>query len=317
MASHKLGITSEWRMYKPYEEPSPWRKNIILDAGLHDWLSSFQGLEYSPTTSDMLYTHIAVGNGNTPAVKTDLALDNETYRRAIASEYSTTADTSDPYNPFIILGIKIPTTEAMMVISEVGLRKEVMDNGYFFNRFLPTNVFGIPASVIKLPDEELVVQCKITLSNPAQVVQSSVELTDPHDEDYSEIRTVSSVKLLAGIEDIFSKNFGSPDVMVCSLGTSSTLPTASDSGVNTAIDHLSNVTTITRDVSITSTGASITKEIGFTDEYGYDVINGSSVSEFAIIGGGFDMHSSWTPAYVIDGYMVKFLSVYSKLEFTR
>lgn len=316
MGSNKVAILSEWRMFKKGDEhKSEWRKNMVLDSGLIDWLEDQRSLEFSSTSSDMQFISIAVGSGETAAVKTNTSLETETYRGTVEQEFSAVVNYDDPHNPYVILGIEIPAGTDMLVISEAGV---CSSDDVFFNRYVLDDGLGNPASTIKLPEDVLIVQCRITMSNPCELFTESVELTDDESPSYSQTRTFNSVMLVDGVKRLFTKDFARDTVWTASLGTSSATPTELDAGVTTPITAqvVSSDTNVTSP-SVTNTGALLYIKVTFTDEIFHHDFNGTSFSEFAITGGGIDFHSSWTPAFIMDGYMIHILDVYIEVEFTR
>jgi len=316
MGSNKVAISSDWRMFKKGDENNAeWHKNTVLDSGLIDWLTDQRSLEFSSTSSDMQFITIAVGSGETASLKTDTSLETETYRDTIVQEFSAVVNSDDPHSPYVILGIEIPAGTDMLVISEAGICSV---DDVFFNRCVLDDGFGNPASTIKLPEDVLIVQCRITMSNPCELFTEAVELTDENTLTYSQTRTFSSIMLVDGVKRLFTKDFGRDTVWTATLGTSSATPTELDTGVTTPIA----AQVVSSDVDwrapgLSTDGAHLHITAQINDDILHDDLNGTSFNEFAITGGGIDMHSSWTPAFVMEGYLVNILQVTIEVEFSR
>lgn len=319
MGSNIVAVSSYWRVFNKGEEPSnEWHKNMVLDTGLIDWLYDQRGLEYSSVSSDMQFTHIAVGSGNyTVPTKADVSLENELHKYAIDQEYSAAVNTDDPLNPYIILGAEIPSGTELLLIAEAGLCTSGVAPERFFNRHVFVNGLGIPAALIKLPEDVVIVQCKIVMSNSCELISENVEMTDPNDGTYSQTRTVNNIMLIDGIKRLFSKDFARDTKWSGTLGTNASTPTNLDIGVNTPLSANYTCDATIRHPEITSYGAKLSLSVSFISTNGPSGLHGLSINEFAIIGGGIDMHASWTPAFVMEGYMVCDLYVYIDVEFIR
>lgn len=319
MGSNIVSVSSYWRVFNKGEEPSSeWHKNMVFDTGLVDWLTDQRGLEYSAVSSDMQFTHIAVGSGNsTVPTKADVSLENELHKYAIDQEYSSAVNTDDPLNPYIILGAEIPSGTELLLIAEAGLCTSGEATEVFFNRHVFVNGLGVPTVSIKLPEDVVIVQCKIVMSNSCELISENVEVTDPNDGTYSQTRTVNNIMLVDGIKRLFSKDFARDTKWSGTLGTNASTPTNLDIGVNTPLSATYTSDAPNHLPEITSYGAKLSLSVSFVDPNGYPGLHGLSINEFAIIGGGIDMHASWTPAFVLEGYMVDVFVVHMDVEFIR
>ena len=223
-------LKSEWKVSITSNNIQPtvvdWSENVILDSGLDYWLDNFGVLQLPfSETEPMAFTHIALGDDNTPAVITDTALLNETYRSAITTTYSYDMNVDDPTAPYIILGAEIPSGTGTLSIKELGICNS---SDYFFNRLVITEV-------VKMPLDVVIIQCKITLTRLTELYNRSQQLfMNPfYGALTHSCRSYTCIfdETLAYLLGCNSTTFDM--VGTLELGSNTTRPTKSDGGVLT------------------------------------------------------------------------------------
>lgn len=236
MISNDVGIKAEWKIFSISKDGetsilSNMERNTILDAGLDYFISNIGTLQLPYSSSiPMMFDSIAVGDGVTPALISDVTLQNELYRYEIEEDYSLNVNNDDTANPFVTLGTIIPAGTSSFVISELGLCNA---NNILFNRFVIT-------PITKLPDDVLVIQCRITLSrisNSAEI-SSNVVIMHPFIGNTSAKYNVYNVLMDASLYGLLSSGPSSfTNTGILQIGTSLNIPTTSDTGVTELMEQ--------------------------------------------------------------------------------